>query len=130
MDAPGREHVAIGVTQGEHVLRLAELLAESLENGDPGAQRFQLLPSLAPLVLGQHDRASVERRIDLKHVATSQPRVEHHGRHDGLPLAHDELRPRPLTCGLGNRRAWFTRPGNGWSPLLHVQVVFLSLGGD
>jgi len=31
-------------------LRLPELLAESLENGDPGAQRFQPLPSLAPLV--------------------------------------------------------------------------------
>ena len=83
------------------MLRLPELFAESLENGAPDAQRFQLLPSLAPLVLGQHDRASLERRIDVKHVATSQPRAEHDGRHGGLPLARDELRPRPLTRGLG-----------------------------
>src|SRR5258705_13548020 len=42
----GGEHIAIGVTQGEHVLRLPELLTESLENGDPHAQRFHPLPSL------------------------------------------------------------------------------------
>jgi hypothetical protein len=27
-----REHVAVGIAQGEHVLRLTELVAESLEN--------------------------------------------------------------------------------------------------
>src|SRR5207244_12307789 len=54
-----REHVAISITQGEHVLRLAEVLAEPLEHRGAHAQRFQPLPSLAPLVLGQHDRASV-----------------------------------------------------------------------
>ena len=68
-----REHVAIGITQGEHVLRLAEVLAEPLENRGAHAQRFQPLPSLARLILGQHDRASFERRIDLKHVATAHP---------------------------------------------------------
>src|SRR5437879_3338736 len=44
---PSREHVAIGVTQDEHVLRLAEVLAEPLENRGAHAQRFQPLPSLA-----------------------------------------------------------------------------------
>src|SRR5262245_36498271 len=68
-----REHVAIGVTQGEHVLRLAKLLAEPLENRGAHAERFQPPASLAPLVLGQHDRASLERRIDLKRVATAHP---------------------------------------------------------
>src|SRR5262249_59723220 len=60
-------------------------------------------PPLAPLALGQHARASLERRIHVEHVATSDPRAEHHGCHGGLLLPHDELRPRPLTCGLGGR---------------------------
>src|SRR6185295_1213864 len=63
-----REHVAIGVTQGEHVLRLAELLAEPLENRGAHVQRFQPLASVRPLILGQHDRASFECRIDVKYV--------------------------------------------------------------
>src|SRR5262249_21275864 len=59
----GREHVPSGATRGEHVLRPAELPADPRERGATNAQPSQPPPPLAPLALGQHARASLERRI-------------------------------------------------------------------
>src|SRR2546426_10363894 len=114
--AGSREHVAVRVAQGEHVLRPTEPVAESLQDRDAHAQCFQPLAPLSPLFLGQNYGASLERRIYMKHVATSQPRIEHELRNIGIASGENEIGPRPLTRGLRHHRVCCTRVKNGGGP--------------